>query len=467
MLHLYDSMTRKKVALPTRVPDQVSMYVCGPTVYDHPHLGHARTALTYDILRRFLRWSGYKVTLVSNVTDIDDNIIKRAERDGRTEPEVANEFLDSYIAQLDRLDIEHPDERPRATEFVDGMIQTIKELIDADAAYVSEGRGVYFDVTKAADYGKLAGRNLEQLLDDAGQRVEVDDAKRSPLDFALWKSAKPGEPAWDTPWGPGRPGWHTECVAMSLSILGDGFDIHGGGDDLTFPHHQNEEAQAVAAGHTFAQLWTHSAMVNVSGEKMSKSLGNFTTLSDALDAHDPRALRLAVLQTHYRSTMELGEVSLGASAEAIKRLDAVVRRASAAGIDLGPLDADVDRATLDQDTSDRFTAAMNDDMATPAALDSIFGAVRHANSALDAGNLELAATLVRTTGSLMAVLGLVIGAPVDSGHDRAAIDELVAKRQQARDNRDFAEADAFRDELVGLGVTVEDTATGPIWHRTT
>jgi cysteinyl-tRNA synthetase len=464
VLHLYNSMTRKKEALKTRLPNQVSMYVCGPTVYDHPHLGHGRTALTYDILSRYLRWRGFDVTMVANVTDIDDKIIARAQREGRTEPDVATEFLDSYVAQLDRLAIVRPTHRPKATEFIDGMVDTIASLIDIGAAYAVEGRGVYFSVAAAANYGALAGRTLEQLLDDAGQRVEIDEAKRSPLDFALWKSAKPGEPVWDTPWGPGRPGWHTECVAMSLSILGDDFDIHGGGDDLTFPHHQNEEAQAAAGGHSFARLWMHSAMLNVSGEKMSKSLGNFVTLADALDAFDPRALRLAVLQTHYRSTMELGPESLSATAEAVKRLDAMVRRAATAGINIDGPPTGADTGDLDATTVDRFVAAMDDDLATPAALDAIFGAVRAANTALDAGDPG-AVVLVRTVRDLMAVLGVEIGAIETSDDDAAEIDRLVAQRNQARIDRDFALADQIRDQLTELNVTVEDTTSGPIWFR--
>ena len=462
MLHLYDTMTREKVALQTRVPDRVSMYVCGPTVYDHPHLGHGRTALTYDVLTRYLRWSGYEVTVVSNVTDIDDKIIARAQNEGRTEPDVAEEFLDSYVAQLDRLGIEHPNERPKATEFIDGMVETITELIDAGAAYVVEGRGVYFDVTSAPDYGKLAGRNLEQLLEDAGQRVEVDAAKRSPLDFALWKAAKPGEPTWDTPWGPGRPGWHTECVAMSLSILGDDFDIHGGGDDLTFPHHQNEQAQAAAGGKAFARVWMHSAMLNVSGEKMSKSLGNFTTLADALDTHDPRAMRLATLQTHYRSTMELGPETLVQTSEAVNRLDAMVRRVRTK-VELPGADATTERSALDSATVDRFVAAMDDDMSTPGAVDAVFSAVRAANTALDEGDDTTAASLATTVMALMSVLGVEIGVENTEGLDEAQA--LARERDDARSAKDFARADAIRDQLTAMGFQVMDTPEGTVVHR--
>ena len=264
-------MQRQKVPFVPRAEGEVAMYVCGPTVYDLPHLGHGRTALTYDMIRRYLTWTGLRVLVASNVTDIDDKIIVRAEQEGRTEPDVAAEFTTKYDEQMERLGILTPDSRPHATQFIDGMIDIISQLIDRGAAYVVEDKGVYFSVGNLSEYGRLAGRTLDQLLDDAGQRVDVDTDKESPLDFALWKSAKPGEPSWPTPWGVGRPGWHTECVAMSLSALGTGFDIHGGGDDLCFPHHQNEWAQVTAMGQQFARYWVHSAMVNVAGEKMSKS----------------------------------------------------------------------------------------------------------------------------------------------------------------------------------------------------
>jgi len=440
-----------------RVAGQVSMYVCGPTVYDHPHLGHARTSLTYDILRRYLRWSGYSVVLVSNITDIDDKIIGRASNEGRSESELAEQFAVSYIEQMDRLSIEPPDERPRATEFVDGMIDVIAELVKSGAAYVVEGSGVYFDVAAAPNYGRLAGRNLTQLLADAGQRVEIDTSKRSAVDFALWKLAKPGEPSWETPWGAGRPGWHTECVAMSMSILGEDFDIHGGGDDLVFPHHQNEEAQVVALGKSFARFWMHSAMVNVAGEKMSKSEGNFTTLAEALDSHDPRAVRMAVLQTHYRSTMELDESSLAAAAEAVGRLDGFVRRAARVG--------DVGDVVPDVGVVQAFREAMDNDMATPSAIDVIFGAVRRANTALDEGRHQDATTLASAVVELTAALGLWVVAEQPAGQDDHEIEILLARRNEARAAKNFVLADEVRDDLAGRGIRIEDTATGTVWHR--
>ncbi|MEM9611079.1 MAG: cysteine--tRNA ligase [Actinomycetota bacterium] len=455
-VRLFDTRRRTKVDLEPRTPGTVSMYVCGPTVYDVPHLGHARTALTYDVLRRYLEWRGLKVVHVSNVTDIDDKIIARAAAEGRTEPEVASEYTKVYVDQLDALDILPPTVRPHATEFVDGMVEVIEQLVDDGKAYVIEGSGVYFDVPGLDGYGSLSGRTVEQLLEGAGSRVDVDDEKRSPLDFALWKSAKPNEPTWDTPWGAGRPGWHTECVAMASKILGEDFDIHGGGDDLTFPHHENELAQAAALCQGFATFWVHSAMINVSGEKMSKSLGNFTTLGDVLERYDPRALRLLLLQTHYRRTTEVGPEALTAAEEGVRRLDAFVRR-------LGQ--AEVEPTGQDEPAVARFIEAMDDDMGTPQAIEVVFGLVRDANSALDAGDHADAATAAATLFELTGALGLRVGAEDAVGDDDAEIDALVEARGAARAAKDFAEADRLRDELAARGIVLEDGAGGTTWHR--
>jgi len=460
MVRLYDTMRRSVVPLQTRTPSQVSMYVCGPTVYDLPHLGHARTALVFDVVRRYLTWRGYQVDAIANVTDIEDKIISRAAEEGRTEPEVSSEFTEAYVDQMSRLDVLPPRARPHATGYVGQMIELIGELIDAGAAYVVEGKGVYFDVAAAPGYGRLSGRTLDQLLDDAGARVDVDPDKRSPLDFVLWKAAKPGEPSWDTPWGDGRPGWHTECVAMSLELLGDYFDIHGGGDDLVFPHHENEIAQATATGHIYANHWLHSGMVNVGGEKMSKSLGNFTTLADALEIVDPRAIRLLVLQSHYRSTMEVHEGSLRAAEEALRRLEGFVRRQRKAGVAGGGTET----AHSDAAAVARFREAMDDDFATPAALDVVFGAVRDGNAALDRGDTAAAASALAAVVELTSALGLdVEPRSAGEGLDADRVEALVAQRASARQDRDFARADAIRDELSAMGVALEDTPTGTEW----
>lgn len=453
-VRLYDTRARAKVDLEPRDPGRVSIYVCGPTVYDVPHIGHGRTVLVYDVIRRYLRWRGFDVTFVSNVTDIEDKIIARAHETGATEPELARRFEAAYWEQLDRLGVERPDRTPHATEYVDAMIQRIAELVDDGHAYVVADRGVYFDVPSDPDYGALPHQALSQLLESAGARVEVDDAKRHPVDFALWKAAKAGEPTWDSPWGPGRPGWHIECSTMALDLLGEGFDLHGAGDDLVFPHNENERAQSEAAGHPYARHWLHSGMVEVGGEKMAKSLGNFRTLADALDVYGPRAFRLAVLQTHYRKATDLGDGELTAAASAVDRLDALARRARAGEIDTG--------ASPDAETVARFRAEMDDDFGTPGAVAAIFDAVGAANQAIDDGDPGRAAPLVAAAVQLASVLGvpLVAGAEAD-----AEIDALVRARDEARAGGDYGTADRIRADLAARGIVLEDAPQGTRWHR--
>ncbi|MCU1458023.1 MAG: cysteinyl-tRNA synthetase [Actinomycetia bacterium] len=457
-MEFYDTMARSKVTLTTRQPGRVSMYVCGPTVYDVPHLGHGRTAIVYDTIRRYLEWSGYTVNFVSNITDVDDKIIRRASEQGTTEPELASRYECAYFADLERLGVRPPDVVPHATGYIAPMIELIAELVASNHAYVVPGKGVYFAVDSYEHYGELSGRSRADLLEGAGARVDVDDEKRSPIDFALWKAAKPGEPAWESPWGEGRPGWHIECSAMALDLLGEGFDLHGGGDDLVFPHHENERAQAEGAGHPFARHWLHAGMLNVSGEKMSKSLGNFLNLSEVVDAHGPRALRLLTLQHHYRRQMEAGPDALASAAAALEGLDALDRSARAAGVE--PADE------ADPEIVAAFRAAMDDDFNTPVALARIFEAVKRANVAIAAGDTTAAATMLATVHQLVAVLGIEAGATeTDDAHDAADIDALVVLRTDARANRDFAAADRIRDELAARGVTLEDTPHGTIWHR--
>jgi cysteinyl-tRNA synthetase len=454
-VRIHDTLQRAKAELELREPGKVTMYVCGPTVYDVPHVGHARTALFYDVIRRYLEWTGLHVHFVGNVTDVDDRIIARAAESGSTEPEVAQRFEAAYWQQLDRLDIRRPDATPHATEYIEQMLELVEELVESGHAYVIPDRGVYFDVATFPSYGGLPHRTIEQLLDSAGARVEVDEAKRNPIDFALWKAAKPGEPQWDSPWGPGRPGWHIECSAMSLDLLGEGFDLHGGGDDLVFPHHENERVQSEAAGHPFARHWVHSAMVMVGGEKMAKSLGNFRTLEEALDAHGGRAFRLAILQTHYRKAVELGDPELAAAARTVTRLDDLARRAAGAGIDPGG-------APLDDTIVQRFRDEMDDDFGTPNAVGVIFDAVRSANSAIDSGDTAGAASLLATVIDLAGALGLALA--TGTGEDDA-IDAMVAERDRARAEKDFSNADRLRDDLAARGIALEDTPTGTIWHR--
>ena len=457
MIRVYDTLAGEKVEVVPREPGRLSMYVCGPTVYEVPHVGHGRQALVFDVIRRYLEWRGIDVTFVTNITDVEDKIIARAAREGSSEREVAERYEAAYWDVMDRLGVRRPDHLPRATEYIGPMLELIGDLVNEGRAYVVEGQGVYFEVEAYDRYGELSHRKLVDLLEGAGSRIEVDERKRSPVDFALWKAAKEGDPAWDSPWGPGRPGWHIECSAMSLQLLGEGFDVHGGGDDLVFPHHENERAQAEGAGHPFARYWIHNGMVMVGNEKMAKSTGNFTTLADALDAHGPRAIRLAVLQTHYRSQMELGDTELSAAGAAVAGLDSLARRARAAGVD-------IEGAELDDAAVGSFRAHMDDDFATPAALAVVFDTVKWANAAIDSRNTGEAATLLATVRELAGALGLELEDAAGRDDD-AEIDALVEQRNEARARRDFAEADRIRDHLAARGVALEDTPTGTIWHR--
>ena len=325
MLHLHDTATGTVRPFELRTPGEVSMYICGPTVYDLPHIGHGRFTLTFDVLRRYELFNGLAVHYVSNITDVDDNIINRARKEGRTEAEVAEEYEARWWEAMDLLGVLRPDDTPHATAYIDDMVALVSDLVARGVAYeISEG--VYLNVEQVPGYGLLARQPLDSLL--SGARVEAVAEKRSPLDFVLWKKAREGEPAWDSPWGPGRPGWHTECVVMSLDLLGDGFDLHGGGRDLAFPHHENERAQAVAEGRPFARHWVHNGWVEVEGTKMSKSLGNFTSLTDLLARSDGRAYRLLVLRAHYRSPIEVTEGTVADAEKALARLDTLARRFS-------------------------------------------------------------------------------------------------------------------------------------------
>jgi cysteinyl-tRNA synthetase len=452
VLRVYDTAQRAIVDFVPRVDGQVSMYVCGPTPYDEPHLGHGRKEIVFDTIRRYLIWRGFNVTYVSNVTDIEDKIIARALETGTTEPELAGRYEREFRRQWDLLNVLLPTEEPRATEWINDMIALIADLVASGHAYVVEGQGVYFSVESLPEYGALSHRTIAELLESAGARVEVDERKRSPVDFALWKAAKPGEPEWDSPWGKGRPGWHIECSAMSLKILGDGFDIHGGGNDLVFPHHENEIAQAVGAGHTFARYWIHNGMLNVNGEKMSKSLGNFVTLGAILDRFDARAFRLLVLQTQYRRQMEIGEKELVDAEKAVERVDTLmrkIRRAELPGAEVGEIQPFID--------------AMDNDFDTPAAVAYIFELVRDANTALDVERPHEAAVLAATIRELWSVLGL--WSHDDDEELDTEIAALVTQRDDARERKDWAEADRLRDELKGRGIVLEDTADGTVWRR--
>ncbi len=449
MIRLHDTALGRPADVELRDPGAVSMYVCGPTVYDVPHIGHGRMALVFDVLRRYLEWSGLDVRFVSNVTDIDDQIIRRANEEGRTSGEVAAQYEVSWYDAMERLGVKRPTVDPHATAYVERMVELVEGLVDAGKAYETSD-GVYLSVDEVPGYGLLARQSLDSLR--SGARVEVVEEKRSPLDFALWKKAKPGEPTWESPWGPGRPGWHTECVVMSLDLLGEGFDIHGGGIDLAFPHHENERAQAVAEGKEFARRWVHNGHVQVGGEKMSKSLGNFRTLTDMLEVVDPRAYRLVVLQSHYRAPVEVTGATLEMATNTLAGLDAFARRV-----------AELPKAAPDPQALDRFRAAMDDDLDTPRAVAELMSLVKAANSALDAGDPEAAAPLAAAVGEMATAVGLeLVGG---AGEVPPEVTRLVARRQEARARRDFLAADGIRDELDALGWVVEDTPQGPRVHR--
>ncbi len=425
------------------------MYVCGPTVYDLPHIGHGRMALVWDVLRRYLEWSGLDVRFVSNITDIDDNIIKRANEEGRSSSEVAVQYEAAWYDAMDRLGVKRPTVDPHATAYVDQMVALVAGLVDAGKAYETSD-GVYLSVDSVPGYGLLARQPLDSLR--SGARVDVVDEKRSPLDFALWKKAKPGEPSWESPFGDGRPGWHTECVVMSLDLLGEDFDLHGGGIDLAFPHHENERAQAIAAGREFSRRWAHNGHVQMGGEKMSKSLGNITNLTDLLAVVDPRAYRLVVLQSHYRAPVEVTGATLDAATSTLAGLDAFARRV-----------ADLPAAGADPEPLDRFRTAMDDDLDTPRAMAEMLTLVKATNSALDAGDTTAAAASTAAVREMAAAVGLVLrGAGVEIP---AEVADLVARRDESRATRDFAGADAVRDRLVALGWVVEDTPNGTRVHR--
>jgi cysteinyl-tRNA synthetase len=447
-LRLFDTARGEVAPVSFRDPGTATMYVCGPTVYGPPHLGHGRFSLVFDILRRYLEWSGLEVTYVSNVTDIDDQIINRGHEEDRDPAEVAITYEASWYEGMDLIGVKRPTRDPHATSYVDQMVALIGELVDRGVAYETRD-GVYLDVGQIEGYGLLARQPLETLL--SGARVEVDEEKRSPLDFVLWKKAKPGEPTWDSPWGPGRPGWHTECVVMSLELLGEGFDIHGGGQDLMFPHHENERAQAVALGREFARHWVHNGFVEVGGEKMSKSLGNYTELLDLRDG-DPRAYRLLVLRAHYRSPVEVTPTTVADASAALGRLDALARRM------VGTAPGDPDRAELE-----RFRERMDDDLDTPAAVAQLFGLVSRANTALDAGDEAGAASAWATIGELARAVGIELWAGDEEVP--AEVLALARERDEARAVQDWDRADALRDEIERLGHVVEDTPEGTRVHR--
>ena len=438
------------------------MYVCGPTVYGPPHLGHGRFTLVWDVARRWYTFAGYDVRFVSNVTDVDDKIITRARDEGTSEAVVAAHWEAEWFAAMDALGVARPDESPHATAYVADMVALIDDLLLRGAAYTASD-GVYFDVAQVDDYGLLAGQPLESLR--SGARVEPNDEKRSPLDFALWKAAKPGEPSWDAPFGAGRPGWHTECVVMSLKLLGESFDLHTGGLDLKFPHHENERAQAVAAHHPFARHWAHHGFVMVGDDKMSKSLGNYTTIADLLASTDPRAYRLLVLRSLYRSPIDVSADSLADAERALARLDALARRfalAARAGstLERAPREPFAGEAAA---LVDAVSADMAEDLDTPSATARLFEAVTRAHRLADDGDAAAARDLAEAVGVLFGAMGL--GLRADTGDVDVESAALVAARDEARPVATSPGPTGCATSSSRAGWVVEDSPEGTTVRR--
>jgi cysteinyl-tRNA synthetase len=467
---VFNTLTRGKEDLVPLHAGEIRMYVCGVTVYDLSHIGHGRSAIVFDVMRRYLKHRGLAVKFIKNFTDIDDKIIRKANQEGVSAQEISERYIEEYRTDMAALGVAPADIEPKATEHVPQMIALIERLIARGVAYPVEG-DVYYEVRRFPGYGKLSGKNLEEL--QAGARVEVDERKRDPMDFALWKATKPGEPSWNSPWGQGRPGWHIECSAMAMQYLGEVLDVHGGGEDLIFPHHENEIAQSEAAtGKPFARYWVHNGFVNLAAEKMSKSLGNTLTIKDLVRRHDPEALRLYLLGTHYRHPLEFGDERIVEAGRALARLrslkDEADRIASRGTPGPGP-----DHGLFDEVAAHRarFEAAMDDDFNTPQALGVLFDLARVLHAARDqvAQGTAGAGAFLLGVGELVTlarVLGLLESARKESAVDpqlKARIDSLVYLRQEARRQRDFAEADRLRDELSRLGVILEDTRDGTTW----
>lgn len=443
MIVVHDTRTNSVQPLVATEASEVRLYVCGPTVQDRAHLGHGRVFVAFDLLVRHLEQRGHRVRYVSNITDIDDKILRRAEEEGVTPGEVARRYEALWWEAMDGLGLRRPDVAPRATEWVGGMIALIKRLLSTGAAYRTSD-GVYLEVAKVPAYGSLTRQRLEDL--EPGARVEANPEKRSPLDFALWKLASPEAVGFDAPFGYGRPGWHTECVVMSTSLLGERFDLHGGGMDLAFPHHENELAQAQLLGMPFAQHWMHIGFVELEGEKMSKSVGNVIVLADWLAAYGARTLRFAYLRAHYRSPLELSAEGMADAAGALRRIDNVVARAGA-GLPKGEAPAE-------------FLAALDADLDTPGALAVLFETARQANQAFDRGASALGVELAAQVRSMAEWLG--VGPTRETAAASQEVARLVARRESAKAARDFGEADRLRDEVHALGFEILDTRDGPV-----
>ncbi len=459
MLKIYNTLAREKQVFTPIIAGKVSMYVCGMTVYDYCHLGHARVMVAFDMVNRWLRTSGYEVTYVRNITDIDDKIIKRAQENNETIAQLTQRFIDAMDEDSAKLGVVRPTLEPRATEFVDGMITMISRLIDKGFAYAASNGDVFYAVNNFADYGKLSGKSLVDLR--AGERVEVDLHKKDAMDFVLWKSAKPGEPSWDSPWGKGRPGWHIECSAMSAHYLGQHFDIHGGGQDLQFPHHENEIAQSEAAHSHDGELcqmvnyWMHNGFVRVDDEKMSKSLGNFFTIRTVLEQYDAEVVRFFILRAHYRSPLNYSDQHLDDAKLALTRLYTALR-----GVETTDEAVDWQLAPAAS-----FKAAMDDDFNTPLAFAVLFDLASELNKTKSAVTGSLLKNLASVVGLLQRDPDTFLQGELEQVCQSLDVDALIVQRNLAKQSKNFTEADSIRKTLAEAGIVLEDSPQGTTWRR--
>lgn len=464
-MKVFNTITRKKEEFIPLSEKEVKMYVCGPTVYNFFHIGNARTFVVFDTIRRYLEYRGYKVRFIQNFTDIDDKMIKRAKEDNITVKELGDKFIEEYYKDADSLNIERATVNPRATEYINEIIDFVKELIDRGYAYEVDG-DVYFHTKKFKDYGKLSGQNLEDL--QAGARISVDERKKDPMDFAVWKSQKPGEPAWKSPWGMGRPGWHIECSCMAYNLLGETIDIHAGGSDLAFPHHENEIAQSEArTGKTFAKYWMHSAFVNVNNEKMSKSLNNFFTAREILEKYDPDVIRLFMLSGHYRTQINFSMESLESMKAAMDRLynsisnlESLLEETKQEEL----MDQEVEYIKTLNGYKEKYIEKMDDDFNTADAISVIFDLIRDINTNV---KIDSSKEIIKHCLNLIKELGKPLGILQKSkkGDLEEKIEALIEERQQARKDKNWALSDKIRDDLKEQGILLEDTPQGVRWKR--
>jgi len=471
-LKVYNTLSRQKEEFQPLQPPKVGMYVCGITPYDETHLGHGRAYVTFDVIKRYLQFSGYEVNHVQNITDVDDKIIAKARDEGRGTGDVAEKYTASFYEVMDKLNVKRANLYPKATEHVPEMVRWIGGLVDRGYAYQLED-GVYFEVDKFEGYGKLSGKKLEEQ--EAGARVEVHGKKKNPLDFALWKKAKPGEPSWPSPWGEGRPGWHIECSVMSTKYLGDQFDIHGGGMDLEFPHHENEIAQteALTGKYPWVKYWVHNGFVNINKQKMSKSLGNFFTLRDIFEKFEPMVIRFFLLMTHYRSPINYSDTEIESTKEAFGRiqkfiqdLDFLISKTTESAPEIEIDDINEDMISFRQ----KFAAAMDDDFNTAGAIAAIFDMIKYCRKTLDEGEAEIECLemMKQLVVDLCDVLGLRIEQRTENTEHRAqGIESLISEREEARKTKNFKRADEIRQLLADQGVELEDTPYGTKWQART